>query len=682
MFDSKRRRTRHAILPAVLVLVLLGVGSVGVRHVGRARADGDAEFDDAALILTEPNALRALEGRGLSLGRVMGAGQEDTASLDRSPLGHALFASVERDVVARHADPETSFVTSERARPVRRLFDPSWLHSDHAHFELVGVVNRLDRALIDPNTCGEIRLIYRLALDPPQRPTTRLPMTVNVIFTQAKIAGECQTLAREWLALERDRTPDAIVRHPLQFIVAERRGEQLVAKSFDKLEIDYQLMHEEPRTRTSDDHAEYILRGYRREGEALREDALLDTPADDAFDAARRSALVRWIGENLGAIDDGSASIPMELLGEAPVTRAVSVAPRGLSRIENRPFGRQFRAPNEAFGALFLADSDTRIVRSPAGLVRRLDQMTCPGCHATRSIAGFHLVGDERDPSASFGALVSGRSQHLSEELHWRRRFLSSALRGEPFREPRPLPEHDVLDRNGVPDVAAPGGYGAHCGVDRNDATSRDWRCAGGLVCNKLHAEDEVGTCVYAAAEPGEPCEITSREPEQGSVRPRLRALREVACRPSVDLPADSFESGCFPNRSFPGGMCSVEERCLARDNHAECSESEPVPHIVPGRIYPAVTKDALAIGFRVPRDAAKENCVEKDEPIERCLSRSENASRVLSRACNANRPCRDDFTCVRVISESGDGPASYGACVPPYFVFQLRVDGPRLDRR
>ena len=38
-------------------------------------------------------------------------------------------------------------------------------------------------------------------------------------------------------------------------------------------------------------------------------------------------------------------------------------------------------------------------------------------------------------------------------------------------------------------------------------------------------------------------------------------------------------------------------------------------------------------------------------------------------RACDAATPCRDDYLCVRL-------DAGRGACIPPYFVFQMRVDG------
>ena len=39
-------------------------------------------------------------------------------------------------------------------------------------------------------------------------------------------------------------------------------------------------------------------------------------------------------------------------------------------------------------------------------------------------------------------------------------------------------------------------------------------------------------------------------------------------------------------------------------------------------------------------------------------------------RACSAELPCRQDFVCART------SKAEVGACVPPYFVYQLRLDG------
>lgn len=87
----------------------------------------------------------------------------------------------------------------------------------------------------------------------------------------------------------------------------------------------------------------------------------------------------------------------------------------------------------------------------------------------------------------------------------------------------------------------------------------------------------------------------------------------------------------------FPGGMCQA--RCNALDDDAVC-----------GVIAVHPFDDCLGSG------AAFSKCIKHVRPIG------------LAR-CDDTRPCRDDYVCAR--APSGDG-----ACLPPYFLFQLRVDG------
>ena len=52
---------------------------------------------------------------------------------------------------------------------------------------LAGIVNRMDRAYVSPENCGEVRLIYRLTrIAPPgrrrRRFPPRLPMTLNIVL--------------------------------------------------------------------------------------------------------------------------------------------------------------------------------------------------------------------------------------------------------------------------------------------------------------------------------------------------------------------------------------------------------------------------------------------------------------------------------------------------------------------
>jgi hypothetical protein len=63
--------------------------------------------------------------------------------------------------------------------------------------------------------------------------------------------------------------------------------------------------------------------------------------------------------------------------------------------------------------------------------------------------------------------------------------------------------------------------------------------------------------------------------------------------------------------------------------------------------------------------------CVARGEPFFDCLKNHANSAGL--RACDRKRACRDDYVCVRT---AGSGESASGACIPPYFLFQLRVDG------
>jgi hypothetical protein len=62
--------------------------------------------------------------------------------------------------------------------------------------------------------------------------------------------------------------------------------------------------------------------------------------------------------------------------------------------------------------------------------------------------------------------------------------------------------------------------------------------------------------------------------------------------------------------------------------------------------------------------------CLAARTPFDRCLA--ENTRPGALQACDMKTPCRDDYVCARTQSVAPDA----GACLPPYFLFQLRVDG------
>ena len=85
----------------------------------------------------------------------------------------------------------------------RRLFDANWLKSNFANFELVGIVNRLDRVSFDNSNCGETRFIYRLSYKSKVNNYSRLPFTLMVKYKNVGDAetnwAQCKEYAKSWI---------------------------------------------------------------------------------------------------------------------------------------------------------------------------------------------------------------------------------------------------------------------------------------------------------------------------------------------------------------------------------------------------------------------------------------------------------------------------------------------------
>lgn len=571
--------------------LVAGLGIAAFAFI-RSRGGNAIEPTPESLFIGEPEVLVGFEKRGLAFSDIIG-------ERGRSDILHA----VEKDIaeLTANAPPQSP----------RRAFDPSWIK--RGAFELTGVVNRIDRRRFDPNSCGEARLVYRLSLTNVGRNTTRLPMTVNVRIPQPRREGEkdCANVARPWLA--HDDIPKLIAALPMPA----------------EVEVNYQSTHA-PAFRTDmDDSADYVMRafevkpGQTRNDFHLAPEGLFNTPRQDVD----VETLFSWVKDHLGEIDSATFTLPKEFLA----ARVISVSPRGLEQMQNRPWSRYTDTWKERFKSLPLAQQ--RFVKTPELLARRLDEATCVGCHQTRGVAGFHLLGEDRGKSA-FNALATGASPHFAKDLRWRLGDIAHAAKGE-APEPRPFAS--------FPD----GKLDSDCGVAPGFAS---WTCDAGLTCRDVH-HGEVGLCAQAGSSiPGATCEDVSFVADTRPEGPIVTARP-----PDPQCPAASGEMDkgvfCAPNwLGFTGGLCS--ERCTKvgeRRGDAICAE--------------------------LPSAGYEADCFVSKEPIERCLSRHFVTAWVAS--CDADHLCRPDYGCARVKNAA----KGTGACVPPYFIFQARVDGPKLDR-
>src|SRR6478752_8471953 len=157
----------------LLVIFVLLCGGLPARA-----AQGGALERSAAI--TDPGALRELD-----------LGEHPTSRLDRAGFGLRPFIPAARAVAAPILNdelfalpsmaPVRQAIDAEFERYVARhradlpgetigvgasfdwqMFDRELLYSARTRFALAGIINRMDRAYVSSEACGEVRLIYRL----------------------------------------------------------------------------------------------------------------------------------------------------------------------------------------------------------------------------------------------------------------------------------------------------------------------------------------------------------------------------------------------------------------------------------------------------------------------------------------------------------------------------------------
>ncbi len=580
-----------------------------------------AETPDPVMLVTDRAALAWLEAHGMTLGERLGGPATSIAAdlVAKTPF-KVLADQLGADLKALLAEDKAAGVGMEYAH---RIFDVRWLQAKTAQLQLIGVVNRMDRAAFKRNDgCGEVRLVYRLAYDVPVeggRLASRLPLTINLVHRVPAQRGSCAVPARRWVP------PEALAGAALaQWLTAEAGPlagltiDRLAAVAFNVQQVRWpSSVH-----RTFGGHSEYLLRRFSAKSEggavSLTLAALENTPdvAKLRADKSLVKELVAFLKrpESLAALDQGTLVIPARFLAR----RSVSVAPRGFERKTNRPW-RQVIGPRR-FKRLDL--SETRTIRSPRALIRRLDALTCAGCHQARSHAGFHLLGEDH-PEQALDAMLLPTSPHLQTELDRRKRRHLALLAGGKIDELQPTAE------------LTGGGYGSHCGLPPEeghdpDPGFTDWACGKGLACKPV-GEKLVGACLpRRGPRVGDPCEV-------GRAVTWLDPRRDRA----VELePEKCLGSRCIATEGgFPLGMCK-----------AFCGASK------------RVTCGVMVSG------GGFSGCLAARQPFTKCITGS--LVRAGLKGCDASTPCRDDYLCSRPPG------GAMGTCLPPYFLFQLRVDG------
>ncbi|MFN3129337.1 hypothetical protein [Roseibium sp.] len=598
-----------------------------------------------------PAILRKVEETGLSFGHVL------TKAFDGSALQVSDNDSLHsqsswyRSIVSHLSDAlddiEVGGDYTYGAEPfVNRLFNKGWLTSKDAHFELIGVVNRLDRLGMYVGTedfaCGEVRLLYRLAY---QRDDiySRMPFVFNVIYEVQKPLGVrmevrtrqgrlqvCQQVVKQWLAPQQNA--EGYVRWVQDRVQDERLRLRQVEVNFQAVRVP---------SESKDDlggHAEYIMRIFRPEGDQMMPAPLENTPdvARLTDDLALKANLKAYIAEHLEELDDGVMQLPEEFLAR----EVTSFTTHGLHRPANRRFSAIF-SPSE------LADLDLSKapnIQTAEGLLMRLDDMTCAGCHQGRSVAGFHVLGEDRmDLTHPLNAVRLPGSPHFEEEDRRRDVWLNTLAAGQAPERHRPLSFEPFSG-------AAPAG--APCVPSAADHFASPWRCDEGLSCRVTmdHKGDDdtlpIGVCVRPTTTPvaGDACyrgDFTADDSDPR--RDTMTRRKRFGCQGYACL---------APVEGTPGGLCYAH--CLsgnrARNDDELCAYNG-------GATFDACAESGNWAG---------------------CII--ESTRRGLRAACDESTPCRDDYICQRFFEFDGNGvkvpEETRGYCVPNYFLYQLRLDG------
>jgi hypothetical protein len=510
----------HGLRFLVALLVLLcGAWPAGAMPLERGTA------------ITDPLALRELDRGKFGLGRILVparsaeppiADGELFALPSMAPVRSAIDAEFDR-YIASHQDNHPSETIGIADTNDLQLFDRAQLYSDESRFVLSGIVNRMDRAYVAPESCGEIRLIYRLiptksaqAADSLASP--RLPMTLNVVL---KTRGDhaigaavtCAEVARRWLAAgdlpltgaalaEKLAAPDG----PLDLIAPQ---------DIDRIETNIQIVHA-LKSPTRDFRTDYLLKVFNYN---VRSRAFEETPLENQIDRARlladpklARAFKAWLldPQHFTELDRGTIVIPPEYLA----TGALAETPVGFSTSNLLPEFGLVQGDDTKIDPVFSnqdvvtalknaaeRDGPLQNIRSLAGFERRLNDVTCAGCHQTRGIGGFHFPGvDWLAPNPSNATIVPGSPHFFGDEA--RRRDILMALRdGRTPDYSRGFSSRPQL--RGSSELAGTeygDGWGAHCyapqaGAADNDRSFRSWSCAEGLACQVVDKASRMGMC-------------------------------------------------------------------------------------------------------------------------------------------------------------------------------------------
>ncbi len=606
-----------------------------------------------------------------------------------------------------------------------RHFDQRWLRSKHGAFQLIAVVNRIDRQDFDPSSCGELRFVYRLSYS-SRRSRSSMPFLLNVVHQYPK-AASCAGAAKRWMI------PPSLSKalregEPAKLFSAFLKKGPLGGTKLKQLEVNFQsLRFTSGYMHDLGGQAMYMQRIFRDVDGRFAPIPLENTP--DVLAVRKKPELlerfVKFLArpENLRALDEGRLLVDFEPRFLAK--RSISWSTLGRARLANKPYRQLFAGKEAMLEKLDL--SGLEHLKSREAVLERLDNLTCMGCHQMGGTAGFHMLGFA-DPKFShgFNKQALPYSPHVFAELGRRRAYVQAVASG---RAPNRFRQHSVFGagrwpKTGAPSfeplpVRSPCVIGSHfagapgCGPVDGQATE----------CRRTVSSDRAevifGECTMKRA-PTPAHYFAGGVCFQGE-------LREALSTPS-DRPAPTANFYAFQDKLKLAGAVhknrgrgkrTARYSCASPKSGAPlgrrgraCTEAEETFAVLDGftpKGAVASTLKALKAG-RIPAEICAN---QGGNGFDMCAARGDSGACLQSRVaramldtCGPGFFCRDDYICqqlpayneisrrdygrkkrgkrvnkatpdkVRRVVIEALSARNIGFCVPTYFLFNMRVDG------
>lgn len=432
-------------------------------------------IDDAATLRELDLREKTVSDRSLSLGAMLGTlANESSADIFALPAIGPLRAALDHE-----------FDDYAKRGSTLAIFDRDALYASSTRFILAGIVNRMDRAYKAPATCGEIRLIYRPIANYGQRTnkgvasSSRLPMTLNVVLNAKNDsdAVNCADIARRWLAYGNkpgDASGLTAKGGALEFVTPDHIAH---------IEANIQIAHASASPNDFVSRADYLMKvfDFDAASKSFTESAMENQIDRDRIlaDSSLANEFRQWLlaPGNFTALDRGTILIPDKYLAK----RAVVVTPAAGSNTDGLFADVEVVETLAKYAA---KNAQLQNINSPAGFALRLNDVTCAGCHQTRSIGGFHFPGTDWSGDApSF--VVTPASPHFFGDQPRRRDILASFGDAKPPDFSRGFSARPQAARSSeLQGTTYLNGWGAHCYAGaRADKSFSSWTCASNLAC-------------------------------------------------------------------------------------------------------------------------------------------------------------------------------------------------------